>query len=328
MLCCTYKQTRQRRPVSVLVHWLRCCERWRTYRFSWIILEREAASHISVSLIDSIQQYGIPVDASALYPLSMLTEWYDNHRAAPSEMSSEDGQKLFGRLTRWWAEAGEQWGVKSPLRVESTDMVESTRLPGRDSLAETVTSSTSGSFSIPIFGARSNSCSLAKPSAPHRISPPRKVSALIEHSSIGSNGLGLDLHTSVKLASPRDIPFPESASSTTTLTLPTPTSSFKYPDMASLAPYRQRALSSVSNAEMNPNYPIRSPRSPADEPSPMLGLKLGERDKNGGFTLPSLSSLGGNRARSNSWWRDNKQNERSPLGIAALISAAEERGEV
>jgi hypothetical protein len=54
-------------------------------------------------------------------------------------------------------------------------------------------------------------------------------------------------------------------------------------------------------------------------------LKLGERDK--GFTLPSLSSLNGNRGRSNSWWKESKT-ERSPLGIAALISAAEERGEV
>jgi hypothetical protein len=256
----------------------------------------------------------------------MLTEWYDNHRAASSEISTEDSQKLLGRLTRWWKEAGEQWGVQSPLRPEVAEPVESTRIP----ITEPATSSTSGSFSLPIFGSsRSNSCSLAKPSAPHRLSPPRKVSALLESShSTSSNGLGLDLHTSIKMNSPRDsIPFPESASSSTTLTLPTPTSAFKYPDMASLAPYRPRALSNVSNIDMNPTYTMRSPRSPADEPSPMLGLKLGERDK--GLTLPSLGSLGGgNRARSNSWWRDNKHSDRSPLGIAALISAAEERGEV
>ena len=263
----------------------------------------------------------------------MLSEWYDNHRAASGEMSNEDSQKLFGRLTRWWKEAGDQWGVQSPLRPELPEPVESTRIP----IAEPVmtASSSNGSFPLPMFSSssRSNSCSLAKPSAPHRVSPPRKVSALLESShshghSSSSNGLGLDLHTSIKMTSPRDnMPFPESASSTTTLTLPTPTSAYKYPDMASLAPYRPRALSSVSNLETNPTYSMRSPRSPADEPSPMLGLKLGERDK--GLTLPSLGSLGGgNRARSNSWWRDNKQNDRSPLGIAALISAAEERGEV
>lgn len=257
----------------------------------------------------------------------MLTEWYDNHRAVSSEMTTEDSQKLLGRLTRWWKEAGEQWGVRSPLRPEVLEPAESTRIP--PSIAEPATSSTNGSFPLPMFGSsRSNSCSLGKPSAPHRLSPPRKLSALLESSHQGSsNGLGLDLHTSIKMSSPRDnMPFPESASSSTTLTLPTPTSAFKYPEMTSLAPYRARALSNVSNVD-NSNYPIRSPRSPADEPSPMLGLKLGERDK--GLTLPSLGSLGGgNRARSNSWWRDNKQNDRSPLGIAALISAAEERGEV
>lgn len=287
----------------------------------------------------------------------MLTEWYDNHRAVSSEMTTEDSQKLLGRLTRWWKEAGEQWGVQSSLRPELPipEPVESTRIP--NPITEPTTSSTNGhgngngngSFPLPMFGSsRSNSCSLAKPSAPHRLSPPRKLSALLESShghshshshsrhSVSSNGLGLDLHTSIKMqTSPRDsipFPFPESASSTTTttLTLPTPTSAFKYPDMASLAPYRPRAHSNVSNVDMNSSYTTRSPRSPADEPSPMLGLKLGERgDK--GFTLPSLGSLGGgnrDRSRSNSWWRDNKQNDRSPLGIAALISAAEERGEV
>lgn len=268
---------------------------------------------------------------SALYPLSMLSEWYENHRAASHQASSEDSQKLFSRLIRWWTEASEQWGVQSPLRGGLADpselSVKSASI--RETVAETSSTASNGSFSVPMFnGGRSNSCSLAKPSAPHRLSPPRKLSALLESSHSHSNGLGLDLHTSVKMASPRDMPFPESASSSTTLTLPTPTSTFKYPDMASLAPYRPRALSSVSNVDMNPTYPAQSPRSPAEEPSPMLGLKLGERDKS--LTLPSLSSLSGNRARSNSWWRDNGgvKNDRSPLGIAALISAAEERGEV
>lgn len=256
--------------------------------------------------------------------MSMLSEWYDNNRAASTEISAEDSQKLLGRLTKWWSEANEQWGIKSPLRSDAPESVEITRVVSREPGAE---SSSSATFSVPMFGGRSNSCSLARPSVPHRLSPPRKVSALLESSANGSNGLGLDLHTSVKMASPRDLPLPESASSTTTLTLPTPTSTFKYPDMASLAPYRQRAHSNVSNVEMSSSHQGKSPRSPADEPSTMLGLKLGERDKS--LTLPSLSSLGSNRQRSNSWWRENaKGNERSPLGIAALISAAEERGEV
>lgn len=262
----------------------------------------------------------------------MLSEWYENHRTASSQSSSDDSQKLHNRLTKWWAEAAEHWGVRSPLRgdgIESIDVpLKSAGL--RDVVPETASTSSNGTFTMPMLsGGRSNSCSLAKPSAPHRLSPPRKLSALLEPNSIsnGANGLGLDLHTSVKMASPREMPLPESASSTTTLTLPTPTSAFKYPDMASLAPYRPRALSSVSNVDMNPTYPLRSPRSSTDESSPMLGLKLGERDKS--LTLPSLSSLSGNRARSNSWWRDNGGKiDRSPLGIAALISAAEERGEV
>jgi hypothetical protein len=163
--------------------------------------------------------------------------------------------------------------------------------------------------------ARSNSCSLAKPSMPHRLSPPGPRT---------SNGLGLELHSSARNNSPREMGIPESASSSTTLTLPTPTSNFKYPDMASFISVRPRAHSNVSTLSTGA-YPSRSPRSPDHDSGPGLGLKLGEREK--GLTLPSLSSISGNRGRSNSWWRDHKI-ERSPLGIAALISAAEERGEV
>jgi hypothetical protein len=172
------------------------------------------------------------------------------------------------------------------------------------------------SFAVPGLSRSNPSSYMTKPTLPPRLSPP---------SVRVSNGLGLDLHSSCKNTSPRESAIPESASSSTTLTLPTPTSTFKYPDISSYSySNRPRAHSNVSSGLDGGSYPVRSPRTDPD-PSPVLGLKLGERDK--GFTLPSLSSLGGNRGRSNSWWKESKT-ERSPLGIAALISAAEERGEV
>jgi hypothetical protein len=242
---------------------------------------------------------------SVLYPLSILTEWYHSLQSGPGEIPPDDASRLHGRLTKWWSEAQIQWGVKSPLRPETHE----TSVSARTSIREFEHTS---AFSAPM-SARSNSCSLAKPSIPHRFSPPTVRI---------SNGLGLELHSSFKNNSPREIPIPESASSTTTLTLPTPTSSFKYPDMASFIAVRPRAHSNVSIQDITSSYP---PRSPDTDIGPGLGLKLGEREK--GLTLPSLSSISGNRGRSNSWWRDHKA-ERSPLGIAALISAAEERGEV
>ena len=243
---------------------------------------------------------------SVLYPLSILTEWYHSLQSGPGDFPADDASRLHGRLIKWWTEAKHQWGVQSPFRLD-TDKVESLK-PG---VAVREFEHTSA-FSVPMTG-RSNSCSLAKPSMSSRFSPP---SVRI------SNGLGLELHSSFKNNSPLQMPVPESASSTTTLTLPTPTSSFKYPDMASFIAVRPRSHSSVSTQAINAAY---APRSPDTDIGPGLGLKLGEREK--GLTLPSLSSISGNRGRSNSWWRDHKV-ERSPLGIAALISAAEERGEV
>jgi hypothetical protein len=239
-----------------------------------------------------------------LYPLSILTEWYHSLQSGPGDFPADDASRLHGRLTKWWTEAKHQWGVQSPFRLD-TEKVESVKSGIREF-------EHTSAFSAPMTG-RSNSCSLAKPSMPSRFSPP---SVRI------SNGLGLELHSSFKNNSPLQMPVPESASSTTTLTLPTPTSSFKYPDMASFIAVRPRSHSSVSTQAINAAYP---PRSPDTDIGPGLGLKLGEREK--GLTLPSLSSISGNRGRSNSWWRDHKA-ERSPLGIAALISAAEERGEV
>lgn len=225
-------------------------------------------------------------------------------------MPHDDHQRILGRLTKWWSEARAQWGVPSPLRFDALDGPSASKHPRLDSTYEHAQS-----MSIPMLGSRSDSSFMNKPNLPTRVSPPAVRI---------SNGLGLDLHSSCKNTSPRELAVPESASSTTTLTLPTPTSTFKYPDIASYGYNRPRAHSNVSSALDGASYPVRSPRSDSD-PSPGLGLKLGDREK--GLTLPSLSSLGGNRGRSNSWWKETRV-ERSPLGIAALISAAEERGEV
>lgn len=257
-----------------------------------------------------------------IFPIAVVSNWHDHLRASAASPSSQ--QMMLGeRLAVWWAEMHREWGQERAIVAER------------------------GIYSTPqpVGAAVQSSASRPSPSGANH----HRLQHLLEPPS---TGLGL-YQPGPTAASPKVSAADSWSSTASSHNLPTPSSLRSQHSSLPYVANRPRAISSVLPAyhARSPSPPPKSSASAASRHRHMPSLSS-LSDSQGHITLPPLNDLraamsptnryhpysfderssNGHRSQSN---RDRPvspkgMNGRSwpePLGIAALVTAAERERE-